>query len=62
MFKEALRSGSASHSNDDSHSNDLDIGHIHEKLKPVLNSDSKSEGIEMVTTMNNKGENQKGVY
>ena len=48
MFKEALRSGSASHSNDDSHSNDLDIGHIHKKLKPALNSDSKGEDIEMV--------------
>ena len=48
MFQEALRSGSASHSNDESHSNDLDIGHIHKKLKLTLNSDSEGEDIEMV--------------
>ena len=48
MSREALRSGSASHINDESHSNDLDIGHIHKKLKPTLNSDSEGEDIEMV--------------
>ena len=48
MFKEALPSGSASQINDDSHSNDLDIGHIHKKLKRVLNSDSEGEDIKMV--------------
>ena len=47
-FKEALRSGSASHSHDESHSNDLDIGHIHKKLKQTLNSDSTGEDIDMV--------------
>ena len=48
MFKKALRSGSASCSNDDSNSNDKDVGHIHKKLKPALNSDSEGEDMELV--------------